>query len=529
MLGASRERIPDGAPGLRVKVRRIRELVEASKRDPNFRALVARHVSDLAPRDNSAEIERVVSLVRGRMRYIRDPYGVETFTDPRLLWSQMERGDGAIGDCDDHVLAASAALEVLGYPTRYRVGGEGPGRYRHIWLEVAPNRFDGWLPIELTRPLPIGYDPSERFAHVESHLGAFGERAPRDSTSRHGVPMDPFQDRVSALAPFTFGGPVYRGFTPGDILRMTNAMGISGAAIKVQHRTHMQRAAAQRAAARSGAGARRVAVNPAFRPVEVRGHARGLALRNRTVAPRELPEHFDLSLRRDLGRRAARLSRRGLGGYPSAADLSDWYPLPDDELGGFGKSLKKAFKKATKKIGKVTGKVLPKPLKKALKPVQKLVGKIPGASLPILPLPIAPLAQLAKAAPLPGVVSATLPGMAAVNAPVGIAAGYIAPKPLDAFKRDAPIAGAIAVGVPLILGGGAGLLTGATGITGALIETYGAGGGGGADEVVDPGPVYTTEEQPSFGGGSWLPWVLGGLAVAGAVAAFTGGGRLARR
>ena len=79
----------------------------------------------------------------------------------------------ASGDCDDHVILASALLETAGYPTRYVVGGLPPQDYKHIWLEVRHPR-EGWLPIELTKKdVPVGWDPAPtRPAHDDAgHRG----------------------------------------------------------------------------------------------------------------------------------------------------------------------------------------------------------------------------------------------------------------------------------------------------------------------------------------------------------------------
>lgn len=156
--------IPDGRPGLDAKLRKIRALVEEAKRDPWFREQAAAIVRHVAERDQVGEVEAVWSFVRDRVRYLRDPWspdGLEVFTTPHRLLQDIERGTAA-EDCDGHVILASALIETIGYPTRYRIGGTPPDNYRHIWLEAKTNR--GWLPLELTKKdEPFDYDPSHRF------------------------------------------------------------------------------------------------------------------------------------------------------------------------------------------------------------------------------------------------------------------------------------------------------------------------------------------------------------------------------
>lgn len=157
--------IPAGRAGLAAKVRKIRELVETAKRKPEFRARAAAIVRGVPQKDHEGEIRAVFDFVRDRVRYLRDPWspaGLELFTEPGRMLEDVDAGNAA-GDCDDHVILASALLETIGYRTRYRIGGLPPDRYRHIWLEVEAPKL-GWIPLELTgKDLPFGFDPSSRF------------------------------------------------------------------------------------------------------------------------------------------------------------------------------------------------------------------------------------------------------------------------------------------------------------------------------------------------------------------------------
>lgn len=157
--------IPSGRAGLDLKARKIRALVEQAKRDPWVRERAAQVVAHVEQKDTRGEIAAVFDFVRDRVRYLRDPYsaqGLELFTTPRRMLEDIDRGT-ASGDCDDHVILASALLESIGYRTRYRIGGMPPDRYRHIWLEVDDPKT-GWIPLELTaKGEGLGFDPSSRF------------------------------------------------------------------------------------------------------------------------------------------------------------------------------------------------------------------------------------------------------------------------------------------------------------------------------------------------------------------------------
>jgi hypothetical protein len=164
-MRATIEEVGTGDAGVRRKLIRIRELQERAKRDPRFRAQALSLVAGLPPRDHDREIAAVVRFVRGRVRYVRDPWsptGLELFVEPQLMLEHaLEGSSSAQGDCDDMALLGGALLETLGYPTRSRVGGSRPD-WRHVWTEVFhPER--GWTPLEWTRAVPIGFDPAGRF------------------------------------------------------------------------------------------------------------------------------------------------------------------------------------------------------------------------------------------------------------------------------------------------------------------------------------------------------------------------------
>lgn len=254
MYSSTTQKIEGGRPGLQAKVRQIRYLVERAKRDPNFRAKTVDLLAELGEKDHLAEIETLAEYTKAGIRYVRDPWspdGMELFVDPRLLlkevdeWEHRKRPHRPSGDCDDHVLLASALLETAGYPTRYVVGGLPPDHYRHIWLEVH-SPTTGWLPIELTRKdAPVGWDPSERFPLVERYSGGgsstmngLGHLPPRVVALRRlrssGRTIPPAYRPANALGGMSFDIPaprsyhnsfqdtaLYAGATPSDFFRAT--------------------------------------------------------------------------------------------------------------------------------------------------------------------------------------------------------------------------------------------------------------------------------------------------------------------
>jgi len=174
-MRVAHEQIPYGAPGLAVKVARLRQLVRSARADPAFRGRVAALVRRVPEKDADGEIGAVSAFVRRRVRYLRDPVAVEFFQAPQILLGQALAGH-AQGDCDDLTALGAAMLESIGYPTRFRVGALAPDVYGHVWLDVLHPR-KGWLAVDDTaKGKRVGWDPSDRFPFTETYdtMGSLG-------------------------------------------------------------------------------------------------------------------------------------------------------------------------------------------------------------------------------------------------------------------------------------------------------------------------------------------------------------------
>lgn len=203
------EEIPAGTRGLDVKLARLRELVEASKRNPSFRRWVLDVVRDVREGDWTGELSAVSRWIRRNVTYRHDPIGVELFTAPDRLAFDAIAGEAA-GDCDDLVALGAAMAETLGHPTRFRVGGatiNGQETWSHIWRETYNKALGRWVSYDDTaKKRPPGWSPASRYrlgkvtpAGKVGRLGGMAE-------NRVGVPVyDEDGNAVPGLAQFVDG------------------------------------------------------------------------------------------------------------------------------------------------------------------------------------------------------------------------------------------------------------------------------------------------------------------------------------
>lgn len=69
--------------------------------------------------DQGRQVEIVLNFVRRALTYVRDPVESEYVISPVDLLEQVQAGQQAFGDCEDHCLLLNAMLGSLGFPTRF--------------------------------------------------------------------------------------------------------------------------------------------------------------------------------------------------------------------------------------------------------------------------------------------------------------------------------------------------------------------------------------------------------------------------
>lgn len=162
-------RIPTGPAGTRNTLERMRELVSRAVTDPVVIEAAQRIVRNagVRPFDYLGEVRAVFEFARDRVRYTRDPQGVELLKAPRVTLAHMA------GDCDDKSTLLAALVRALGNPTRvaFRAIGTNPlapGAYSHVYVVARVQGQDvamdptptgaqlGWeYPLRVGRPMEV--------------------------------------------------------------------------------------------------------------------------------------------------------------------------------------------------------------------------------------------------------------------------------------------------------------------------------------------------------------------------------------
>ena len=123
-------------------------------RSPKIQASAVKilRAAGVQPKDYVTEMVALHNYVRDRIRYTRDVIGQETLYPPEYVMYQTQAGD-----CDDMSMLVAALVGSVGIPTRFKVIGQTPGSYSHVYLEAKPK--DTWIPLDpIMRDKPAGWE-----------------------------------------------------------------------------------------------------------------------------------------------------------------------------------------------------------------------------------------------------------------------------------------------------------------------------------------------------------------------------------
>lgn len=141
--------INSGYAGTVETAQKMIEVIQASMGDQLVRMTAEELLVGTPAYDREGEIEAIYQYVRDKVRYTKDPAGLEYVQTPKhLIQMIMQRGQ-AYGDCDDKTVLGLAMLKNLGYEVAIRVAGyKTPGVYTHVYglVKVKHN----WIVFDAT-------------------------------------------------------------------------------------------------------------------------------------------------------------------------------------------------------------------------------------------------------------------------------------------------------------------------------------------------------------------------------------------
>ena len=116
-----------------------------------IRAQAAHAIAHCPPADKTCQQAVLLSWVKRKMRFVRDPEGVEALHDPVTVAMAIHQGKMPWGDCDDFSMYLAALLKSVGLPATFRAVGFNGRALSHVYVvgpgntKLDPTR-DLWNP-----------------------------------------------------------------------------------------------------------------------------------------------------------------------------------------------------------------------------------------------------------------------------------------------------------------------------------------------------------------------------------------------
>lgn len=155
---------PNGLGHALDTVQRMSALATRGSQALNVRRLATKITANVPSKDPPGELAAIYKWVRHRIRYRRDPIGLEWVQSPAR--TVKERA----GDCDDLATLIAALAQALGHRTRFATVGKHADRPSHVYAEA----WDGkaWIALD-----PV-LEPRQATTAKRTDAGKFGHRAP---------------------------------------------------------------------------------------------------------------------------------------------------------------------------------------------------------------------------------------------------------------------------------------------------------------------------------------------------------------
>lgn len=166
-----REFLGYGDQAIYATIDKVRSIINASYVNPYVRRFAEKIIENVPVNDKMGEISAIHQFVSQRVRYTKDPHGMEYLQTPPTLLTMIERGERPAGDCDDMTMLSLSLLKSIGFPVAVKVTSYSPdGRFAHIYgLAFVSKR--GWVPVECVRgDKPLGWEAPNATRQIEAEV-----------------------------------------------------------------------------------------------------------------------------------------------------------------------------------------------------------------------------------------------------------------------------------------------------------------------------------------------------------------------
>lgn len=137
---------------LQTTIDKMRLLIKAGRADQKVVYLVRIIARDLAGRDFDGIAHTIYNWIVDRVKYQRDPEGVEWLQDVEVTLRMKT------GDCDDFTVLGASMLGALGIKSRIKIAKAGAPVWNHVYLEYYSPKRGIWVPFDASEKKYVGWE-----------------------------------------------------------------------------------------------------------------------------------------------------------------------------------------------------------------------------------------------------------------------------------------------------------------------------------------------------------------------------------
>jgi hypothetical protein len=112
----------------------------------------------VAPYDELGELQAIYEFVQRKIRYTRDPFGMEGRDVARAIFPPDRTLRDGIGDCDDQAVLVGALAHSVGHPVKLRGISQSGTSFDHTYALAGVRTRKGyqWVPVDTVLGKGIG-------------------------------------------------------------------------------------------------------------------------------------------------------------------------------------------------------------------------------------------------------------------------------------------------------------------------------------------------------------------------------------
>ena len=123
-----------GEAGIEDTLRHMERLTMGAITHPLIRKQASQAIRHCGPNDRICQQAALMVWVQQKMRFVRDPHGVEALHDPVMIAAAIEQHKQPYGDCDDFSMYLASLMRSVGLRANFRVVGFNGGKLSHVYV-----------------------------------------------------------------------------------------------------------------------------------------------------------------------------------------------------------------------------------------------------------------------------------------------------------------------------------------------------------------------------------------------------------